>query len=142
MTSSTTDQQSDLDPAATYSAGGALARIQSRPKAALWSDDEAMTLVEAVALDVTGGLLSMKGLRTAIKRGGLTSKRINGRIHITKRGVRELLTIHKSAVETRISVAEVEQQEEVTMTDPNADLMARIAAERQRSAEHRGRRPN
>lgn len=119
-----------------------LARVQRRPNLDLWSDDEAMTLVEAVALDVTGGLLSMKGLRTAIKGGELNSKRINGRIHITKSGVRELLTMQKPESETKVLVAELEQLEEATATDPNADLMARIAAERLRSTEYRGRRPN
>jgi hypothetical protein len=124
--------------------GRSLDRIDRRPTLDLWSYDEPMTLVEAVALDVTGGLLSMKGLRTAIKRGELNSKRINNRLHVTKSGVRELLTSHVSdGDETRVSVAaEDDQQEDAAAHDLNEDLMARIASERQRTSEHLGRRPN
>ena len=122
---------------------GNLVRVRSRPILDFWSDDEPMTLVEAVALDVTGGLLSMKGLRTAINRGELISKRINNRLHITKRGVRELLTSQGGDIGTRLPVlTEDDEPEEAPARDLNADLMARIALERQRINEQRGHRPN
>lgn len=66
----------------------ALRRIALRQSLEQWSEDEPLTIAEAVALNVTAGALSEKGIRTAIENRALAAKKLNGRFWITIRGVR------------------------------------------------------
>jgi hypothetical protein len=65
-----------------------LRRVAQRPSREQWKVDEPMTIAEAVALDVTAGALSEKGIRTAIENGALSAAKLNGKFWITIRGVR------------------------------------------------------
>jgi hypothetical protein len=66
----------------------ALRRVARRRSLDQWSEDEPLTIAEAVALDVTAGALSEKGIRTAIENRALPARKLNGRFYITIRGVR------------------------------------------------------
>ena len=66
----------------------ALRRVALRRSLKQWSEDEPLTIAEAVALDVTAGALSEKGIRTAIENRALPATKLNGRFWITIRGVR------------------------------------------------------
>lgn len=66
-----------------------LKRLEAKPTLDDWADHEALTLTEAIKLDITGGALSAKGLRTAVNKGEIASAEVAGRIWITKRAVRE-----------------------------------------------------
>jgi hypothetical protein len=65
-----------------------LHRILARPSPDLWANDELITLAEARALFFAHGPLSQGGLRSAIDRGELASKHINGKIFTTPGAVR------------------------------------------------------
>jgi hypothetical protein len=65
----------------------ALRRVALRPSLEQWKVDEPMTIAEALALDVTSGALSDKGIRTAIENKALPATRLNGKFWITIRGV-------------------------------------------------------
>jgi hypothetical protein len=66
----------------------ALHRVALRRSLEQWKDDEPLTIAEAVALDITAGALSEKGIRTAIENKSLRARKLNGKFWITIRGVR------------------------------------------------------
>lgn len=66
----------------------ALRRLALRQSLDQWSVDEPLTIKEAVALDITAGALSEKGIRTAIENKDLPATKLNGKFWITIRGVR------------------------------------------------------
>jgi hypothetical protein len=75
------------NPLATPKGQRALRRVALRRSLEQWKDDEPMTIAEAVALDVTAGALSEKGIRTAIENKSLPATKLNGKFWITIRGV-------------------------------------------------------
>jgi hypothetical protein len=80
-----------------------LRRLVEKPTLADWDDDEPLSLAEAFELDITGGALSPKGLRTAVRKGEVAFSEVAGKIWITKQAVREaflprpMKRLHQSA---------------------------------------------
>jgi len=70
--------------------GRTLERVLERPLPEDWSDDEPMSLMVAAAV-FTKGVLSVNGLRTAVKNKELRVTRAAGKILTTKREVLRML---------------------------------------------------
>src|SRR4051794_18578070 len=68
-----------------------LARVNARPDPVQWSDDEVITLVEAVALFFPQGPLTLSSLRTAIGAGKLEIARVAGKDLTTPRAIKKLV---------------------------------------------------
>jgi hypothetical protein len=71
--------------------GKRLVRVEARPNAADWGDDEALSLPEAARLFFPDGPLSEKSLRHAAAHGQLGFVRVAGKILTTAGAVRAML---------------------------------------------------
>lgn len=102
-----------------------LKRLEAKPTLDDWADHEALTLTEAIELDITGGALSAKGLRTAVNKGEIASAEVAGRIWITKRAVREAF-LPKPKVRIEVAAAsdqaEADVEAEETRSVPKPSL--------------------
>ncbi len=68
-----------------------LARARARPDPSQWSEDEVMTLVEAVAVFFPQGPLTLSSLRTAVASGTLEIAKVAGKDLTTPRAIRKLV---------------------------------------------------
>jgi hypothetical protein len=68
-----------------------LARAKARPDPAQWSDDEAMTLVEATAVFFPQGPLTLSSLRRAAAAGTLEIAKVAGKDLTSPRAIRKLV---------------------------------------------------
>ena len=119
-----------------------LKRLVGKPTLDLWRDHEALTLTEAIQLDITGGALSAKGLRTAVNKGEIASAQVAGRIWITKRAVQEAFAPKpKVRIEVADASAPAEADVEAEETRPVPKLsMAMTMINAQKSAGRARRR--
>lgn len=69
-------------------------RLDQRPSAGQWEDDEPMELSVAVRLGLTGGL-SEKSLRTQLRNGNLAAARVGRRIFVTKGALKKLFALRE-----------------------------------------------
>jgi hypothetical protein len=114
-----------------------LKRLADKPTLADWEDHEPLSLAEAFELDITGGALSPKGLRTAVRKGEVASTEVAGKIWITKHAVRLAFTprsVKRSEERAPIEFEATSTKEEV----PKVSLaMAKITAERNAASARR-----
>src|SRR5712672_1295713 len=68
-----------------------LSRAKARPDPAQWSEDEVMTLIEAVEGFFPQGPLTVSSLRTAVDAGTLESAKVAGKNLTTPRAIRKLV---------------------------------------------------
>src|SRR5258708_28810978 len=68
-----------------------LHRVKARPRPQDWADDEAMTLIEAVAVFFPDGPLTLSSLRTAIDARKLDIATVAGKHLTTPRAIKRLV---------------------------------------------------
>ncbi len=108
----------------------ALERLKTRPDPAAWTDDELVSLSEAVALFMPHGPLTAAALRIAYRRGELAGREVRGRIFTTRR---DLDAMTAPRLVTRADAARSDPPApEPACAGISRDLARRIAAARRR----------
>src|SRR5665213_1041468 len=106
----------------------ALLRVKQRPRPQDWADDEAMMLIEAVAVFFPDGPLTLSSLRTAIAAGTLEVAVVAGKILVTPRAVKKMVTPSCRAVKRNRRASGLERTTRLGSSSTVAGKSAQVAA--------------
>jgi hypothetical protein len=98
-----------------------LHRVRARPRPEDWTDDETMTLIEAVGVFFPDGPLTLSSLRTAIDARKLDIVTVAGKHLTTPRAVRKLVTPCPAAKPSRHDYGSVETKAYGSSSTPPAE---------------------